>query len=152
MMSRQQAAGKMSSICAFSPCIILLFFLALAAVPATAQQFGPSIGWSIQITGMVQVEPGPNVVTLGVKKDKIRFLINDVYSRDRNFYPGQFFAEMRNRTPNVEVRGPEELLEMLIKERPSKRVLKLMGVYYLDSHTLLLHAITPLRDTPKEQF
>jgi len=101
---------------------------------------------------MVQVEPGPNVVTLGVKKDKIRFLINDVYSRDRNFYPGQFFAEMRNRTPNVEVRGPEELLEMLIKERPSKRVLKLMGVYYLDSHTLLLHAITPLRDTPKEQF
>jgi hypothetical protein len=165
-MSRPQATGKRWRIksCQFLPLdvsrltpdasrlALLLLCLVMAFTPAAAQQFGLITGWAIQITGMVQVEPGPNVVTFGIKKDEIRFLINDIYSRDRNFSSGQFFAEIRNRTPNVFVKGSDELLELLIKERPSKRVLKLVGVYYLDSHTLLLHDITPVRETPKEQF
>lgn len=129
----------------------ILCFLALSPATVSAQP-GSAMGWVIQITGMVQVEPGPNVLTLGVKDEEIRFIVHDVYSRDRNFTMGQFFSEVRNRTPNIDIKGQDALLEMLIKERPSKRVLKLSGIYYLDAHAFMVNAITQVQDKPAQQF
>jgi hypothetical protein len=108
-------------------------------------------GWVIQLTGMVQVEPGSNVLTLGVKDDVIRFAVNDVYSRDQSFSVPRFLSESRRRDPSLDLRGQDQLLDMLVKEKPGKRVLKLTGRYYQDSHRFVLDSIDRLEEksTPR---
>lgn len=120
----------------------------LAPTAAFAQLGGVAGGWILQIIGMVQVEPGSNVLTLKIKDDVIRFAVNDVNTRDQNFSTPQFLSEARRREPSLELRGQESLLEMLLKERPGKRVLKLTGRYYLDSRRFMLDAIDRLEDNP----
>lgn len=129
----------------------LLIFLWLLSPASASAQIGTG-GGLLQIIGMVQVEPGPNVLTFKVKTDEIRFVVHDITSRDRDFTMAQFFADVRHHTPNVDIKGPEPLLDLLIKERPSKRALKLSGSYYMDSHSFVLIGITPVQEKPEVQF
>ncbi len=130
--------------------IFMLFTLLWMLTPTTvfAQLGGIGGGWVLHIIGMVQVEPGSNVMTLKIKDDVIRFAVNDIDTRDQNFSTPQFLSEARRREPSLELRGPEELLDMLLKERPGKRVLKLTGRYYLDSRKFMLDTIDRLGDSP----
>ncbi|MGH7965952.1 MAG: hypothetical protein ACRERD_29735 [Candidatus Binatia bacterium] len=41
------------------------------------------------------------------------------------------------------------MLETLIQEKPGERVLKLNGVYYPDSRTLVLNSLRPLEKPPQ---
>ena len=129
---------------------LLVFLWLLSPAPASAQ-LGTG-GGILQIIGMVQVEPGANVLTFKVKTDEIRFVVHDIVSRDRDFTMAQFFADVRHRDPNVDIKGPEALLDLLIKERPSKRALKLSGSYYMDSHSFVLTGITTIQEKPEVQF
>jgi hypothetical protein len=128
-----------------------IFFLTLFSAPATAQ-FGSSTGFAIQLIGMVQVEPGPNVITLGVKDTEIRFQAQDLQSTLQDFSIQRFLSDLRHRSPNLYIRGPEHLLDLLLKEKPSKRVLKLAGLYYPDSRRFLLNNINAMQELQKPQF
>jgi hypothetical protein len=125
--------------------------LTLFAAPAAAQ-FGASPGFVIQLIGMVQVEPGPNVLTLDVKDTEIRFQLQDLESTLQDFSAPRFLSDIRHRSPNLYIRGSEDLLDLLLKEKPSKRVLKLSGVYYSEPRRLLLNKISPVQDSQKPQF
>jgi hypothetical protein len=120
----------------------------LAPTAAFAQLGGIAGGEILQIIGMVQVEPGSNVLTLKVKDDVIRFAVNGIDTRNQNFSVPQFLSEARHREPSLQLRGPEPFLDMLLKERPGKRVLKLTGRYYQDSHRFMLDDINRLEDNP----
>jgi hypothetical protein len=130
--------------------LLLLFWVSFSA-PASAQIGGLTGGWVVQLIGIVQVEPGSNVLTLGVKDETIRFAVHDVLSADRNFSVPQFLAESRRRDPSLDIRGQDFLLDMLIQERPGKRVLKLTGRIYQDSRRFVLDSINRLEDRPKPQ-
>ena len=144
-----------SQILAFNPfhnpSYLLALLLICLPVPAFAQ-FGASTGLVVQLIGMVQVEPGPNVLTLEVKDTEIRFQLQDLESTFRDFSVPRFLSDLRHRSPNLYIRGPEHLLDLLLKERPSKRVLKLAGLYYADSRRLLLNNISSVQELPKPQF
>ena len=109
-------------------------------------------GWVLQLYGMVQVEPGANVVTLDVKKEHIRFVIHNVRSSDRDFSTGRFYSETTNRVPGLYMKGPEQWLETLLNERPGKRVLKLIGVYYPDSRTFVINDLSQFHEERKREF
>lgn len=134
-----------------SPSYLLVLLLMCLPVPAFAQ-FGASTGLVVQLIGMVQVEPGPNVLTLDVKDTEIRFQLQDLESTFQDFSVPRFLSDLRHRSPNLHIRGPEHLLDLLLKERPSKRVLKLSGLYYADSRRLLLNNISPMQELKKPQF
>jgi hypothetical protein len=108
----------------------------LAPAPVAAQTL--TGGWIIQLYGMVQVEPGANVLMLDVQGEEIRFVIHNVRCNDRNFSMARFLSDTTNRVPGLYVKGSDLWLELLRKERPGKRVLKMSGTYYQDSRTLLL--------------
>lgn len=128
----------------------LVLFLLFSSTQAHAQ-FGSMAGLVIALIGMVQVEPGPNVLTLGVKGTEIRFAAQDVESIIKDFSTPQFLSDLRHHSPSLDVRGSDELLEKLLKERPSKRVLKLKGRYYQDSRKFILNDIDVLEDIRKQQ-
>jgi len=46
------------------------------------------------------------------------------------------------------IRGPEPMLDLLLKEKPSKRVLQLQGIYYSDSRMFMLHDLDPFNEKP----
>lgn len=133
--------------------ISYLLALLLVCFPfqATAQ-FSTSPGLVIQLIGIVQVEPGPNVITLDVQDTEIRFQARDLSSTLRDFTVQRFLSDIRYRSPAMYIKGPEHLLDLLLKEKPSKRVLKLSGVYYSDSRRFLLNTINALQDLEKPQF
>jgi hypothetical protein len=64
----------------------------------------------------------------------------------------RFLSETKIRTPGVYVRGPDTMLETLIKERPGKRVLKLSGLYYPDSRMFVLNGLEQFHEQPKRDF
>lgn len=150
--ANERLANHLSNV---RPFAFWLHFLTLSALTylsaptaAVAQLSGIGGGWVLHLIGMVQVEPGSNVMTLKIKEDVIRFAVNDINTRDQNFSTPQFLSEARRRDPSLELRGSEELLDMLLKERPGKRVLKLTGRYYQDSRRFMLDAIDRLGDNP----
>ena len=128
-----------------------LILLLLFSPPQVPAQFGSMNGLVLALIGMVQVEPGPNVITLGVKGTEIRFAAQDVESTIKDFSTPQFLSDIRHRSPSLDMRGSDELLEKLLKERPSKRVLKLKGRYYQDSRKFILNDIDVLEDIRKQQ-
>ncbi|MGE0680424.1 MAG: hypothetical protein AB7P69_05890 [Candidatus Binatia bacterium] len=130
---------------------LLALLLVCLPVPAAAQ-FGTSTGFVIQLIGMVQVEPGPNVITLEVKDTEIRFQMQDLESTFKDFSAQRFLSDIRHRSPSLYIRGPEHLLDLLLKEKPRKRVLKLSGLYHADSRRLLLTNISPVQELQKPQF
>jgi hypothetical protein len=117
--------------------------------PAAAQ--GGAGGWLIEIYGMVQVEPGASVVTLGVKNEEIRFAVHDVRSSTRDVM-ARFLSDTAHRTPSLYVRGPDALLNTLIKEQPSKRALKLSGLYYPDTRVFMINRLEPFQEKPQRTF
>lgn len=128
-----------------------IVLLALFPFPATAQ-FSTSPGLVIQLIGIVQVEPGPNVITLDVQDTEIRFQARDLSSTLRDFTVQRFLSDIRYRSPSLYIKGPEHLLDLLLKEKPSKRVLKLSGVYYPDARRFLLNKISSMQDLQQPQF
>jgi hypothetical protein len=109
-------------------------------------------GWAIEMYGMVQVEPGSNVVTLGVKTEEIRFAINNVRSSEGNFSHARFLSDTKRHIPGLYIRGPEPLLDLLIKEQPRKRMLKITGHYYPDSRQLVLTGLEQFREPQHKNF
>ena len=109
-------------------------------------------GWVLHLFGMVQVEPGSNVVTMEVKKEQIRFVIHNVRSSDQNFSPGRFYSDTTNREPGLYMKGPDHWLETLLKERPGKRVLKLIGRYYPDSRLFIIDDLSQFHEERKREF
>ena len=109
-------------------------------------QTGRAGAWTIQVYGMVQVEPGANVLTLGVKDEEIRFAVSDVRSSNQRFSTARFLSDTKPHTPSMYIRGQDSFLDLLIKERPSKRVLRLSGLYYVDRRVFVLSDIEPFRE------
>ena len=109
-------------------------------------------GWVLQLSGMVQVEPGSNVVTMDVKQEHIRFVIHNVRSSDKNFSPERFYSETTNRVPGMYMRGPDQWLETLVKERPGERVLKITGVYYPESRMFMINGLSQFHEEMKREF
>ena len=105
-------------------------------------------GWIVSLYGTVQVEPGSDVATLQVKDETIRFAIQNVQCSDRNFSTGRFMSDVTRKDPGLHVKGSEEWLEMLVNERPSKRVLQMNGVYYPDSRLFLINKLARFSGTP----
>jgi hypothetical protein len=102
----------------------------------------------VSLYGTVQVEPGPDVTTLQVKDETIRFAIQNVQCSDRNFSTGRFMSDVTRKDPGLHVKGSEEWLEMLVNERPNKRVLQMNGVYYPDSRLFLINKLARFSGTP----
>jgi len=133
--------------------VLLLYYLLpvlflgrlFMSLPAFAQSTMAG-GWAIEVYGMVQVEPDPKVLTFGVKDENIRFAIHNVHSANPRFPIHRFLSDNRKRTPGVYIKGPEEMLDTLIQEKPSQRVLKLTGVYYPESRTFVLNGLRPVAD------
>jgi hypothetical protein len=83
-----------------------------------------------------------------VKDEKIRFAIQNVQCSDRNFSAGRFMSDVTRKDPGLHVKGSEEWLEMLVNERPNKRVLQMNGVYYPDSRLFVINKLTRFSGTP----
>ena len=136
----------------------LVRFLASAVVavgmslPMQAYTQTMTGGWVLQVFGMVQVEAGSNVVTMEVKKEQIRFVVHNVRCSDRDFSIGRFYSETTNREPGLYMKGPDEWLDTLLKERPGKRVLRLIGRYYPDSHLFFIDDLSSFRDERLREF
>lgn len=124
----------------------VLFFGQLPVASSAFAQSTTAGGWAIEVYGMVQVEPDPKVLTFGVKKETIRFAVHNVHSSNPRFPIHRFLSENKKRTPGVYIKGPEEMLDALIQEKPSQRVLKLNGVYYPDSRTFMLNGLRPVKN------
>lgn len=131
---------------------LLVVLWALLSTPAPAQYGGGAGGWSIQLYGMVQVEPGANVLTLGVKDEEIRFVVHDLRCSNRGFSMSRFLSDTSSRKPGVYMKGPDTLLDLLIKERPSKRVLRLTGFYYPESRIFTLSHVEPFHEKSRKEF
>ena len=130
---------------------LLPAFWTLTTLSASAQFEGAG-GWAIQLYGMVQVEPGANVLTLGVKNEEIRFVVHDVRCSNRELSAGRFLSDTTHRTPGVYVKGPDPMLDILLKEKPSTRVLKLSGFYYPDSRRFVLNGLEPFQEKSRQEF
>lgn len=126
--------------------VLALLWIFLTPVIASAQMSGS--GWTVSLYGTVQVEPGSDVATLAVKDEKIRFAIQNVHCSDRNFSTGRFMSDVTRKDPGLQIKGPEEWLEMLINERPNKRVLQMNGVYYPDSRMFVIHKLVRFGGAP----
>jgi len=126
--------------------LFTLLWLLFTPVSAAAQK--TSGGWTISIYGVVQVEPGPDVVTLEVKDEKIRFAIQNVQCSDRGFSTGRFMLDITYKDPGLHMRGSDEWLELLIKEPPSKRTLQMTGVYHPDSRMFVINKLARFNETP----
>ena len=109
-------------------------------------------GWAIQLYGMVQVEPGANVLTLGVKNEEIRFVVHDVHCASQACSMSRFLSDTTHHTPGVYVKGPDTMLDTLLKEKPSTRVLKLSGLYHPDSRMFVLNGLEPFQEKSRREF
>jgi hypothetical protein len=126
--------------------LLTLLWSLLTPSSADAQMTGG--GGMISLYGVVQVEPGPDVATLEVKGEKIRFAIQNVYCSDRGFSTGAFMTDVTRKDPGLHMRGSEEWLDMLVKEPPSKRVLQMTGVYYQDSRMFVINKLARFSGSP----
>ena len=126
--------------------IVALLYALIVPTNVFAQMSGN--GWIVSLYGTVQVEPGPDVATLQVKDEKIRFAIQNVQCSDRNFSTGRFMSDVTRKNPGLHVKGSEEWLEMLVNERPNKRVLQMNGVYYPDSRLFVINKLARFSATP----
>ena len=128
---------------------LLLGFLLVsggAAGPVHAQHGG----LPIELYGMISLAPGSQVVTLAVGKgETLRFRVQDVESRYPDFSVINFLSEIRHREPNLYIKGPAHYVDLLRKEEPEKRLLRLTGLYYSSARNFVLSRVRPVR--PGEQ-
>ncbi|MBI3799507.1 MAG: hypothetical protein HY268_21380, partial [Deltaproteobacteria bacterium] len=87
---------------------------------------------------------------LAVKNEEIRFAVQDMRCTSQQCSKEQFLSDITHRRPSLYIRGPEPLLDLLLKEKPGKRVLKLEGLYSIDNHMFLIHDLDPVNEKPKE--
>ena len=99
---------------------------------------------------MISLAPGSQVVTLAVGKgETLRFRVQDVESRYPDFSVINFLSEIRHREPNLYIKGPAHYVDLLRKEEPEKRLLRLTGLYYASARNFVLSRVRPVR--PGEQ-
>lgn len=99
---------------------------------------------------MVSFAPGSQVVTLAVGRgETIRFRVQDIESRHADFSVINFLSEIRYREPGLYIKGPAHYVDLLRKEEPEKRLLKLTGLYYSSARNFVLSRVRPVR--PGEQ-
>lgn len=107
-------------------------------------------GLAMELYGMVSFAPGSQVVTLAVGKgETIRFRVQDIESRHADFSVINFLSEIRHREPGLYIKGPAHYVDLLRKEEPEKRLLKLTGLYYSSARNFVLSRVRPVR--PGEQ-
>ena len=127
--------------------LAVLSLFAILMCPSLACAQAITNGWVVFVYGVVQVEPGDDVSTLQVKDEQIRFAIRNVRCSDRNFSTGRFMTDVTSRKPGLFMKGPEPWLDMLINERPGKRVLQLTGVYYPESRNFVLSNVQRFQES-----
>ncbi len=124
----------------------LLLLQCVIVRPAHAQLGG----MVMEIYGTVSLAPGHQVVTLAVGKgETLRFRVRDVESRHADFSVINFLSEIRQREPNLHIKGPAHYVDLLRKEEPEKRLLRLTGLYYPSARNFVLSRVRPVR--PGEQ-
>ncbi len=107
-------------------------------------------GMTMELYGMVSLAPGSQVVTLAVGKgETLRFRVQDVESRHADFSVVNFLSEIRHRKPSLYIKGPAHYVDLLRKEEPEKRLLRLSGLYYASARNFVLSRVRPVR--PGEQ-
>ncbi len=124
-----------------------LLLLQCVIVRPVSAQFG---GMVMELYGMVSFAPGSQVVTLAVGKgETLRFRVQDVESRHPDFSVVTFLSEIRHRQPSLYIKGPARYVDLLRKEEPEKRLLRLTGLYYPSARNFVLSRVRPVR--PGEQ-
>ena len=130
----------------FVVCAGLLLMQCVIARPVHAQHGG----LPIELYGMISLAPGSQVVTLAVGKgETLRFRVQDVESRYPDFSVINFLSEIRHRQPSLYIKGPAHYVDLLRREEPEKRLLRLTGLYYASARNFVLSRVRPVR--PGEQ-
>ena len=125
----------------------LLQCVQLVVARPARTQFG---GILVKMYGMVQFGPGSQVLVFDVGGQTLRFGVHDLESRNPQVSFSRFMSETRRRKPSLHVKGPAHMLEMLRKEEPEKRMLRLTGMYYQDSRNFVLSRVQPVRQTRQD--
>jgi hypothetical protein len=115
---------------------------------ASAQGVG-SAGLPLHVYGVVQVEPGPRVLTLAVKDEYIRFALHNAHSVNSTASLLRMLTEHKHRMPSIYLKGADIVLDRLIAEKPGERTLKLIGMYHPDGRTFVVDTIKPFREQPQ---
>lgn len=130
--------------------IFLVHGGAVGPVHAQLGGRGSPGGIVMELYGTVSLAPGRQVVTLAVGKgETLRFRVQDVESRHTDFSMINFLSEIRHRTPGLYIKGPAHYVDLLRKEEPEKRLLRLTGLYYSSARNFVLSQVRPVR--PGEQ-
>ncbi len=107
-------------------------------------------GLAMELYGTISLAPGSQVVTLAVGKgETLRFRVQDIESRYTDFSVINFLSEIRHREPSLYIKGPAHYVDLLRKEEPEKRLLRLTGLYYSSARNFVLSRVRPVR--PGEQ-
>ena len=132
------------------PFLFLLVGFLLVSGGAAGPVHAQHGGLPIELYGMISLAPGSQVVTLAVGKgETLRFRVQDVESRYPDFSVINFLSEIRHREPNLYIKGPAHYVDLLRKEEPEKRLLRLTGLYYASARNFVLSRVRPVR--PGEQ-
>ena len=75
----------------------------------------------------------------------MRFRVQDVESRYPDFSVINFLSEIRHREPSLYLKGPTHYVDLLRKEEPEKRLLRLTGLYYASARNFVLSRVRPVR-------
>ena len=135
-------------LCLLLAALTLLQCVQLVVTRPARAQFG---GILVEMYRMIQFGPGSQVLMLDVSGQTLRFGVHDLESRNSQFSFSRFMSETRRRKPSLYIKGPAHILEMLCKEEPEKRMLRLTGLYYQDSRNFVLSRVQPVRQTQQEQ-
>ncbi len=131
----------------FLPLLVGILLLHSGAAGPAHAQLG---GMVMELYGTVSLAPGHQVVTLAVGKgETLRFRVRDAESRHADFSVVNFLSEIRRREPSLYIKGPAHYVDLLRKEEPEKRLLKLTGAYYPSARNFVLSRVRPVR--PGEQ-
>ena len=134
-------------------CLPLLLAVVLVMQVVTIRPASPQFGGVVlEIYGMVSFAPGAQVLSLAVGKgETIRFRVQDVVTRTPNFSVVSFLSDVRNRRPSLYLKGPDHYLDLLRKEEPEKRILRLTGMYYTGARNFVLSRVRPVRPGEKQE-
>ncbi len=106
----------------------------------------------VELYGVVQLAPGPGVITLDLLDQVIRFAVRDIRSVDPQLTTVRLLSDVGNREPSLYLKGQAHILEILLREKPDTRMLRIMGVYYPTARTLNVTNVGPFRAPQGRQF
>lgn len=134
------------------PWAAALVITAWGCLPGRVFAQGSSGIWPLEVFGTVQVEPGANVLTMKIKDEEIRFSVSDVRGGDRRISVARFLSETKSHSPGMYIRGDESWLDLLLKEKPGKRALRLSGLFYVETRVFVVNNVSPFKEMPKPPF